>query len=157
MNNNEKFKGIFTALLTPFTEDGKVDVTALEQLMEYNMSKGITGFYVGGSTGEVFLLSSEERRTVYETCARVAKGKCTLIAHIGDLYTENAVAYAKLCEQLGYDAVSSVTPFYYKFSKDELVEYYLDIADAVNVPVIMYHIPALSGVLMVLVAVFLVS
>lgn len=146
MNNYEKFKGIFTALLTPFTDDGKVNVTALEQLVEYNMSKGVSGFYVGGSTGEVFLLSPQERRTVYETCARIAKGKCTLIAHIGDLNTENAVAYAKFCEELGYDAVSSVTPFYYKFSKDELVEYYLDIANAVNVPVLMYHIPALSGV-----------
>lgn len=146
MSNYEKFKGIFTALLTPFTENGNVDVTALEQLVNYNLSKGVSGFYVGGSTGEVFLLNPDERRTVYETCARVAKGKCTLIAHIGDLSTENAVAYAKFCEILGYDAVSSVTPFYYKFSKDELVQYYMDIANAVNVPVLMYHIPALSGV-----------
>lgn len=146
MNNNEKFKGIFTALLTPFTQDGSVDVTALEQLMNYNMKKGVSGFYVGGSTGEVFLLSPEERCTVYETCARVAKGKCTLIAHVGDLSTKNAITYAKMCEELGYDAISSVTPFYYKFSKDELVQYYRDIADAVNVPVLMYYIPALSGV-----------
>lgn len=146
MSNNEKFKGIFPALLTPFSEDGKVNIKALEQLVEHNMRKGVNGFYVGGGTAEVFLLSSEERRVVYETCARVAKGKCTLIAHIGDLNTENAVAYAKFCEELGYDAVSSVTPFYYKFSKDELVEHYLDIANAVNVPVLMYHIPALSGV-----------
>ena len=146
MENYEKFKGIFAALLTPFAESGEVDVAALEQLVEYNLKKGISGFYIGGSTGEVFLLTPEERYTVYETCARVAKGKCTLIAHIGDLSTANAVKYAKYCEKLGYDAVSSVTPFYYKFSKDELVQYYRDIADAVNVPVLMYHIPALSGV-----------
>ncbi|MBO5069302.1 MAG: N-acetylneuraminate lyase [Roseburia sp.] len=146
MKNNEKFKGIFTALLTPFTEEGKVDVTAIEQLVEYNIRKGISGFYVGGSTGEVFLLRPEERRIVYEICAMAAKGKCTLIAHIGDLSTEKAIEYAKLCEQLGYDAVSSVTPFYYKYSKEELVKYYLDIADAVDLPVLMYCIPALSGV-----------
>lgn len=146
MSKNEKFKGIFTALLTPFSEDGKVNVAALEQLIDYNIRKGVRGFYVGGSTGEVFLLSPEERRIVYETCAKAAKGKCTLIAHIGDLSTENAIMYAKMCEELGYDAVSSVTPFYYKFSKEELVQYYLDIANAVNVPVLMYCIPALSGV-----------
>lgn len=146
MKNNEKFRGIFAALLTPFTEEGKVDVSAIEQLVEYNIKKGISGFYVGGSTGEVFLLNPEERRTVYETCAKVVRGRCTLIAHIGDLFTEKAMEYARLCEQLGYDAVSSVTPFYYKYSQDELVQYYFDIADAVDVPVLLYCIPALSGV-----------
>lgn len=146
MNHNKKFKGIFTALLTPFKAEGSVDTAALEQLVEYNLKKGVAGFYVGGSTGEVFLLTPEERRTVYETCAKAAHGRCTLIAHIGDLSTENAIKYARLCESLGYDAVSSVTPFYYKFSKEELVQYYLDIADAVELPVLMYYIPALSGV-----------
>ena len=146
MNHNKKFKGVFTALLTPLNAEGSVDTAALEQLVEYNLQKGVAGFYVGGSTGEVFLLPPEERRTVYETCAKIAGGKCTLIAHIGDLSTENAIKYAKLCESLGYDAVSSVTPFYYKFSKEELVQYYRDIADAVDLPVLMYYIDVSVGV-----------
>lgn len=146
MRHTDKFSGIFAALLTPFADDGKVDLNALKQLIDYNLSKGVNGFYVGGSTGEVFLLSTEERYAVYETCAKAAKGKCTLIAHIGDLSTEKALGFAKACTELGYDAISSVTPFYYKYSQEELVNYYLDLADAVDLPVLLYCIPALSGV-----------
>ena len=61
-----KFKGIFTALLTPFDKEGEVNRKALEDLVEFNLKAGVRGFYVGGSTAEVFMLSPEERRKVYE-------------------------------------------------------------------------------------------
>lgn len=142
----QKFKGIFPALLTPFREDGTINTDSLKKLIGYSLKKGVHGFYVGGSTAEVFLLTKEERKTVYRVCAEAVGGRATLIAHVGDLSTEAAVEYAQYCETLGYDAVSSVTPFYYKYTPAQMIAYYRAIADAVDLPVLLYHIPALSGV-----------
>ena len=113
---SEKFKGIFPALLTPFDENDRVNVKVLEELVDYNLKKGVNGFYVGGSTAEAFLLTEEERLLVMKTVSERAKGKCTLIAHVGCISTAQAIKFAKAAEERGYDAVSSVAPFYYKFS-----------------------------------------
>ncbi len=143
--NKEKFKGIFPALLTPFTSDGKVDEKALEALINYNLAKGIDGFYVNGSTAESFLMEDADRELVYRLCAKYAKGKCTLIAQVGDMSVAKAIKYAKLCEELGYDAISSVTPFYFKYSSEQIIDYYLSLVNACNLPMFIYFIPALAG------------
>lgn len=142
---NERFKGIFSALLTAFDEKGDMNETAQRAMIRKELETGIRGFYVGGSTGEGFLLTPEERKTLYRVTAEEAKGKCTLIAHVGAISQREAIDYAKTCEALGYDAVSSVSPFYYKFSAGEIVRYYLALADSVNIPVIIYYIPLLTG------------
>lgn len=143
---NEKFKGIFPALLTPFDENDRVNVKVLEELVDYNLKKGVDGFYVGGSTAEAFLLTEEERLLVMKTVSERAKGKCTLIAHIGCISTAQAIKFAKAAEEMGYDAVSSVAPFYYKFNFNEIKKYYFDIVDAVSLPMLIYNFPAFSGV-----------
>lgn len=143
---NEKFKGIFPALLTPFDDRNRVNTKVLRELVDYNLKKGVTGFYVGGSTAEAFLLSQEERLEVMKTVADQAKGKCTLIAHVGCISTTQAISLAKAAEEMGYDAVSSVAPFYYKFSFAEIKKYYYDIVDAVKLPMLIYNFPAFSGV-----------
>lgn len=100
--NNEKFKGIFPALLTPFDENDNVNVTALTELVHYNIAKGVAGFYVGGSTAEAFLLSENERKLVYKTVAKATKGKVTLIAHIGCISTVQAIEFGKYAKEQGY-------------------------------------------------------
>ena len=142
----EKFKGIFPALLTPFDSRGRINETALAQLVEMNIQKGVRGFYVCGSTAEVFLLHEEERKALYRLVKDVAGDRVTLIAHVGDVSTEKAQGYAHLAEKLGYDAISAVAPFYYKFSFDEVKRYYFDIAGAVDLPMIVYNFPNFSGV-----------
>ena len=143
---NERFKGIFTALLTPFDENDQVNTKALCELIEYNLKQGVTGFYVCGSTAEVFMLTDEERLHIMKTVSEYAKGRCTLIAHVGCISTKQAIKFAKAAEEMGYDAVSSVSPFYYKFSFAEIKKYYFDIVDAVNLPMFIYNFPAFSGV-----------
>lgn len=143
---NEKFKGIFPALLTPFDKNDHVNTDVLCELVDYNLKKGVTGFYVGGSTAEAFLLTDEERLQVMKTVSERAYGKCTLIAHIGCISTSQSIKFAKKAQELGYDAVSSVAPFYYKFSFDEIKKYYFDIVDAVDLPMLIYNFPAFSGV-----------
>ena len=81
-----------------------------------------------------------------KTISDRAKGKCTLIAHIGCISTTEAIKLAKAAKEMGYDAISSVAPFYYKFSFAEIKKYYFDIVDAVDLPMLIYNIPAFSGV-----------
>ncbi len=143
---NEKFKGIFPALLTPFDGQDRVDTEVLGRLVDYNLQKGVDGFYVAGSTAEGFLLDAKERLAVMETVSSRAGGKCTLIAHIGCISTKQAIEYAREAKEMGYDAISSVAPFYYKFSFEEIRRYYFDIVDAVDLPMLIYNFPAFSGV-----------
>ncbi|MBQ2775050.1 MAG: N-acetylneuraminate lyase [Clostridia bacterium] len=144
----EKFQGIFTALLTPFDKDFNVNHDELRKLIEMNIEKGVSGFYVCGSTGEAFMMTEAERVEVMKTVAQTVNGRCTLIAHIGAISQMEAIRLAKKAEEFGYDAVSSVAPFYYKFSFEEIKRYYFAIVDSVNIPMILYNIPLYSGVSM---------
>lgn len=147
MNCNTDLKGIFPALLTPFDDNNKINEKALEKLIEMNIAKGVSGFYVGGSTAEVFLLTDDERRSLYRLTADIVDGRCALIAHIGGISTEKAVGFAEeVCRLGAYSAISSITPFYYKFSFSEIKKYYFDIADASDLPMIIYNFPNFSGV-----------
>ena len=148
MTPKEKFGGIYPALITPFDENDRVNTKALADLVERNISEGVDGFYVSGSTGEAFLLDDEERKLVYKTVAEANRGRVRLIAQIGAISTKKAIEFAKYAEACGYDAISSLAPFYYKFSFEQVKKYYFDIVDAVNVPMIIYNIPLYSGVSM---------
>lgn len=142
----KNYKGIFPALVTPFDKEGKVDGKQIENIVQLNLKKGVSGFYVGGSTAEVFLLTEKERKYIYEAAKDASDGKCTMIAHIGCISTAQAIEYGNLAEKLGYDAVSSITPYYYKFSFEEIKNYYYEIAENVGLPMFIYNFPAFSGV-----------
>ena len=146
MKGMQKLKGIFPALLTPFTKEDKINEKALQQLVKMNIDKGVDGFYVGGSTAEAFLLSLEERKYIVDIVAQEAKGKCAIIVHIGCISTDQAVELGKHAEKAGVDAVSSIPPFYYNFSFPEIKSHYFEIVNRVNLPMVMYNFPAFSGV-----------
>ena len=143
---NQILQGIIPALLTPFGKDGKVNTDALAQLIDWNIEKGVNGFYVGGSTAEAFLLTEEERNFVYEVAAKATRGRLPLIAHVGSISTDQAIRFAKVAEKWGYTAISAIAPFYYKFTFDQIRKYYFDIVSAVNLPMIIYNFPNFSGV-----------
>ena len=88
----KRIQGIYPALLTPFTADGEVNRTALRQLVEMNIRKGVSGFYVCGSTAEAFLLSAGQRKQILETVAEANAGRVQLLAHIGHIDTATAIA-----------------------------------------------------------------
>ncbi len=146
MKNKDKFKGIFPALLTPFNEKDEINEKAMERLIEYNIKKGVTGFYVGGSTAEAFLLSDEERLQVYRLVKEIVGNRCTLIAHIGCISTKQTIMFGESVQSLGYDAVSAVAPFYYRFSFDEIQTHYFNVVDHIELPMLIYNFPAFSGV-----------
>jgi len=141
----KNYNGIFTALLTPFDENDRINEKELEKLVKFNLSMGVTGFYVCGSTAEAFLLTEKERMQIMEVVKATA-ANATLIAHIGSLNEREATKLAIHAKEHGYDAISSVAPFYYKFSFDEIKNYYFRLADAAELPMLVYHFPAFSGV-----------
>lgn len=140
-------KGVMPALLTPFNDQQQLDTQSLRQLVRFNIAQGMDGLYVGGSTGEAFVQSIAERQEVLEIVAEESKGKLTLIAHVGTVSTHESQQLARAASRFGYDAVSAVTPFYYPFSFEEHCDHYRGIIDsAQGLPMVVYNIPALSGV-----------
>ena len=142
----KKIGGVIPAIFTPFAKDGSVNTEQLIRLTEFNLAQGVSGFYVNGSSGEAFLLSDEERRHVYKTVKETVGDRASCIAHVGCISTGQAIGFAKYAAELKYDAVSAVAPFYYKFSAKEIMKYYMDIVDACGLPLLIYNIPAFSGV-----------
>lgn len=143
--DNSKFKGLFSALLTPFDKSGKIMFDSIKRLVDFNIENGIDGFYVGGSTGEGLLLTNEERKQVFKCVKEAAQDRVTLIAHVGTISTDAAIDMAKYAEELGYDAVSAVAPFYYGFPQESIIGYYNDIAGSTGLPVIIYNFPNSNG------------
>ncbi|HDT1623868.1 TPA: N-acetylneuraminate lyase [Klebsiella quasipneumoniae subsp. similipneumoniae] len=140
-------RGVMAALLTPFDRQQKLDKESLRRLVRFNLRQGVDGLYVGGSTGEAFVQSGTERQEVLEIVAEEAKGKMTLIAHVGCVSTLESQQLARAAVGYGYDAVSAVTPFYYPFSFEEHCAHYQAIIESADgLPMVVYNIPALSGV-----------
>jgi dihydrodipicolinate synthase/N-acetylneuraminate lyase len=103
--------GVLPALLTPFTDQDRVDATALCELTELLLSRDVNGFYLCGSTGEGLLLTEQERCLVVETVARQVRGRAPVVAHVGALATATSERLARHAREAGADAVASVPPF----------------------------------------------
>lgn len=142
---NSKLKGVLPALLTPFNDDGSINFSSIAKLVDFNVKKGVNGFYVGGSSGEGMLLTIDERKQVFKAAAEANQGRAGLIAHVGTICTDHAIEMAKYAKELGYDAISAVAPYYYGFSYDAIKNYYLDIVNAVDIPMIIYNFPNANG------------
>lgn len=146
---NEKwsaFRGIISAVVTPMHADESVNYAALETLAHAQLARGVEGFYCCGSSGEGPLLRFDERKQVLATLVNAAQGKVPVIAHVGTPRTQDAVELAKSAEQDGASAVSLVPPYYYKYSREEIIAYYRRVLDAISIPVILYNIPQFTGV-----------
>ncbi len=145
--DNTDLKGIFSALLISFDENGHINEQGIREIIRHNIDKmKIDGLYVGGSTGENFMLSTEEKKEIFRIAKDEVKNDVRLIAQVGSSNVKEAVELAKYVTELGYDAISAVTPFYYKFSFSEIKEYYNTIVNSCNNRMIIYSIPFLTNV-----------
>lgn len=139
-------KKIITALLTPFDEKGNLEEKGLRQLVRYNIDEmKVDGLYIGGSTGESFLMNETTRRDVFQIVKEEAKDQVMLIAQIGSLDIDEAIRLGKECKELGYDALSAITPYYYKFSFEEIKSYYERITSETSHSMLIYSNPAYTG------------
>lgn len=136
-----KFKGIFVAMYSVYDDDGNVSIERTKELTKYYIEKGVKGLYVGGSSGEGVLQNEDERKKVLEAVMSVAKGKLTIIAHIGANSTVESVRLAKHAEEVGVDAISSIPCVYYGFSPKAVKSHWVEMINATELPFIIYHIP----------------
>ena len=139
------FKGAGVALVTPFHEDESVNYEALEALIEMQIEGKTDAIIVCGTTGEPPTMTEEERVSVIQFVIEKVNKRIPVIAGTGCNNTRNAVEMSKKVEELGADALLVVTPYYNKATQEGLFLHYKAIADAVNIPIIMYNVPSRTG------------
>lgn len=139
-------RGCGTAIVTPFTPDGALDLPALERLVDWQIEEGIDFLVACGSTGEAQTLSEVERRTVVETVVRVSRGRVPVVAGATDNDTGRAIAETRAMCRLGVAAILSAAPYYNKPTQGGLLRHFGAIADASERPVIVYNVPGRSAV-----------
>ncbi|EFI50294.1 4-hydroxy-tetrahydrodipicolinate synthase [Afipia sp. 1NLS2] len=145
MAANGKFRGSFTALVTPF-KNGSLDEGAFRNLVSWQIAEGSNGMVPVGTTGESPTLTHDEHNKVVEWCVKEASGRVPVIAGAGSNSTTEAVALAKHAEKAGADAVLVVTPYYNKPTQDGMYHHFKAVNDAVGIPIIIYNIPPRSVV-----------
>ncbi|HBV7164250.1 TPA: dihydrodipicolinate synthase family protein [Klebsiella aerogenes] len=141
---HHSIRGVLTAIVTPFTASGELNLTALRQQVERQLAAG-NGIFCGGTNGEFFVLNEAEKIAVAETCVEAVAGRAPVVAHIGEVSTRETIRLGQQIAKSGVDAVSVITPRFVPLKQDELVSHYTAIADALSVPVFLYNIPARTG------------
>jgi 4-hydroxy-tetrahydrodipicolinate synthase len=139
------WRGCGTALVTPFDEKGRIAFGVLEELVEWQIVQGIDFLVPCGTTGESATLSRDERKAVTAAVARVANGRVPVIAGAGGNHTARAVFWAGDAAAAKADGILSVTPMYNKPSPDGLVRHFSAIADATDLPMLVYNVPSRTG------------
>ncbi|HEY8617652.1 4-hydroxy-tetrahydrodipicolinate synthase [Phenylobacterium sp.] len=139
------FRGVLPALVTPF-RDGRVDEDAFVALVERQIAGGVHGLVPVGTTGETATLSHEEHRRVVELCVQTARGRVPVVAGAGSNSTDEAIELVRHAKTIGADAALVVTPYYNRPSQEGLYAHYAAIAEAVQLPVLVYNVPGRTGV-----------
>ena len=145
MKKTEIFRGVGTALITPFKDD-RIDYEALSVLIERQVKAGVDALVIGGTTAEAATLSDLERYELFKRSKDMINGRCKLIFGTGTNDTRVAVKHTEFASLLGCDGVLVVTPYYNKGTADGVVKHYERIAEASNVPVLLYNVPSRTGV-----------
>ena len=134
-------KGIIPAMVTPFTDDDRINEKSLRQLTEHCIAGGVHGLFCVGSQGEFWALDHDEKRQVIEIVVDQAAGRVPVYAGTGALTTREAAKLSRLAEDAGAQAISVITPFFITPNQKELIEYYTGIAAATSLPVLLYNNP----------------
>ena len=139
-------QGSIVAIVTPMFEDGSVDWKGLEKLVEWHIAQGTNSIVAVGTTGEASTLSLAEHKQVIKEIVRVANKRIPIIAGTGANSTHEAIELTKEAKALGADAALLVTPYYNKPTQEGLYQHYKAIAEAVDLPQILYNVPGRTGV-----------
>jgi 4-hydroxy-tetrahydrodipicolinate synthase len=142
-----KFRGSYTVIVTPFTDDGcAIDTAALASFLDWQLEAGVPGLIVLGSTGEFLAVTDDERTQLVEATIRHIDRRIPVLVGTMNAYTPNAVRYSREAEQLGADGLMIVPPYYYTPTEDEIFGYYRAICEAVSIPIMLYNNPVTSNV-----------
>jgi len=139
------FSGAITALVTPFNEDKTVDFSALKRLINFQLENGISGLALCATTGESATLKPEEYSEIIKTAVKEVRGKILIIAGAGANDTQKAIHLSRMVREAGADGLLIVSPYYNKPTPAGLVAHYQAIAEAVDLPIILYNVPSRTG------------
>lgn len=140
------FKGVYTAIITPFKQDKTIDWSALKNLVEFQIANKVAGIVPCGTTGESPTLSHDEHDKVIESVVKWVDGRCMVIAGTGSNSTTEAVRLTKHAEKAGADACLIVNPYYNKPTQEGLYRHFKAVADAVKIPIVVYNIKGRTAV-----------
>jgi 4-hydroxy-tetrahydrodipicolinate synthase len=141
-----QLRGVLTALSTPFDRDEAIDVAGLRRVVDRSIDAGVDGVVAAGSTGEVGSLSSDERRLLVDTVVEHAAGRVPVVAQTGASTTAEAIRLSRAAQASGADVLMLLTPWYEPLSKAETVAYIKDVAASVDLPIMLYNMPPVTGV-----------
>lgn len=142
------FDGILTPAITPLAADGTIDLPAFDAVLEHLIDSGVHGIVIGGSTGEYYAHTADERRTLAQRAKDVIGGRLPLIVGTGAIRTEESVAYAAHAREIGADAILVATPPYALPTQEEIAAHVLAVDAAADLPIMLYNYPARMGVSM---------
>lgn len=137
---------VITAMVTPFDEQLKVDYKALENLIEHLLANGTDTLLVAGTTGESPTLSDEEKLQLFKACKEIAGSRAKIMAGTGDYSTSHSIELSKKAEEVGVDSLLLVSPYYNKPTQEGLYQHFKSIAEAVDIPVVLYNVPGRTAV-----------
>jgi len=138
-------RGVITALVTPFTPPGEVDGGALREIVRFQLSHEVNGFFVCGTTGLGPAMPSEQRKIAAELVIKETAKRIPVIVQVGAMDPQVSFELASHAEKIGADAIASLTPFYYKPGEDAIIEYYRDLSESTALPWFVYNIPRNTG------------
>jgi 4-hydroxy-tetrahydrodipicolinate synthase len=145
MQKGLKLQGIITALVTPFSKNDQVDEEALRQLVQFQIKSGVNGLFPLGTTGMGPAMEPIERKRVAEVVVKEVEARIPVIVQVGAADPNVTIDLARHAEQIGADAVASLTPFYYHPGPESIIEHYRRLAAATKLPVLVYNIPSNTG------------
>ena len=140
------FTGCGTAMVTPFRKDGSLDETTLRKLIRRQIDQGIDFLVPCGTTGESPTLTRDEHLRVVAITVEESAGKVPVLAGAGGNNTHEVIEIARACQKLGADGILSVTPYYNKATQEGLYQHYKAIAEAIEIPIILYSVQGRTGV-----------
>jgi len=136
-----EIKGLFTAIITPFDEKGRVDEEGLRRNIEFQLENGVDGVVPVGTTGESATLSEEEHKRVVEITIDQVNGRALVLAGTGSNSTAEAIDYTRHAEDAGADAALMISPYYNKPTQEGIYQHYKKVAETVDIPIILYTVP----------------
>lgn len=140
-----EIKGIIAALQTPMYEDGSINEEEMRKQINRQIAAGVDAVFCLGTNGEFYILSREEKIRVMEIYVDEVKGRVPVYAGTGCVSTADTIALSRKAKEIGVDILSVITPYFAALNQEELYAHYSELADAVDLPIVMYNIPMRAG------------
>lgn len=140
-----ELKGIISPILTPMYEDGSLNLDELKVQVDRMIDNGVHGIFAFGTNGEGYILSSSEKKTVLEAVVNQTKGRVPVYAGTGAISTQETIEQSQMAQEVGADVLSIITPSFAAASQEELYIHFKTVAESVDLPIVLYNIPARTG------------